>query len=157
MSSAQERLAAARDILAAWVNDFQEPEPERLDAGIAPADLMAAVRALQTAHWGYLAAITGLDLGAEAGQLEVLYHFCSGAAVMTLRVPIPRQESSVPSICEIIPSASVFERELAEMLGVTVIGTPNTDRLFLADDWPLDSYPLRKDAFVGSAEKEQGA
>lgn len=157
MSSAQERLAAARDVLVAWVNDFQEPEPERLDAVIASADLTAAVRALQTAHWGYLAAITGLDLGVEAGQLEVLYHFCSGAAVTTLRVPIPRQESSVPSICEIIPSASVFERELAEMLGVVVVNTPNTDRLFLADDWPSDIYPLRKDAFVDSAEKGQGA
>ncbi len=157
MTGVPERLAAAREVLAAWVNNFQEPETARIDGVIAPADLVTVVRALQTARWGYLAAITGLDLGVEAGQLEVLYHFCSGAAVLTLRVPLPREGASVPSICEVIPSASVFERELAEMLGVIVAGTPNISRLFLADDWPSDVYPLRKDALVDSAEKDQGA
>ena len=51
----------------------------------------------------------------------------------------------VPSVCAIIPSASFFERELIEMFGITVDGTPNRDRLFLPDDWPQGVYPLRKD------------
>jgi Ni,Fe-hydrogenase III component G len=29
-----------------------------------------------------------------------------------------------------------------------VLGTPNTDRLVLSDDWPKGVYPLRKD-FTG--------
>ena len=32
-----------------------------------------------------------------------------------------------------------------EMFGVTVVDTPNPDRLFLPDEWPAGVYPLRKD------------
>ena len=38
-----------------------------------------------------------------------------------------------------------FERELSEMFGVTVVGIPNPERLYLPDDWPEGVYPLRKD------------
>ena len=31
------------------------------------------------------------------------------------------------------------------MFGITVMGTPNPDRLFLPDQWPTDAPPLRKD------------
>jgi Ni,Fe-hydrogenase III component G len=51
----------------------------------------------------------------------------------------------VPSICGVIPSAGFFERELGEMLGVTVDGIPDASRLFLPDDWPDGVYPLRKE------------
>ena len=44
--------------------------------------------------------------------------------------------------------ATFFERELSEMFGITVVGTPNPDRLFLPDDWPTDAPPLRKDFIV---------
>jgi Ni,Fe-hydrogenase III component G len=78
----------------------------------------------------------------------VLYHFCQDAAVATLRVPLPREAPVVPSICGLIPSASLFERELMEMFGVVCEGTPDPRRLFLPDDWPDGTYPLRKDFIV---------
>jgi Ni,Fe-hydrogenase III component G len=31
------------------------------------------------------------------------------------------------------------------MLGITFVGTPNTDKLFLPDNWPMGVFPLRKD------------
>jgi Ni,Fe-hydrogenase III component G len=99
--------------------------------------------------WGYLAGITGLDPGVEAGAMEVLYHFCEGAAVVTLRVRTPRENASVPTICEIIPSATFYERELREMLGVEVEGLADSEYLFLPDDWAKGVYPLRKDAAPG--------
>ncbi|MBZ0303061.1 MAG: NADH-quinone oxidoreductase subunit C [Anaerolineae bacterium] len=139
-------LEQAQDILAAWVQAWHTPEDNRFDAQVAPADLISTVQALDDHGWGYLVAITGLDHGAEAGEMEVLYHFCRGAAVLTLRVAIARGQAAVPSVCAIIPYASVFERELAEMLGVEVYGTPDPSRLFLPDDWPEAVYPLRKDA-----------
>jgi Ni,Fe-hydrogenase III component G len=138
-------LQRASTLLAPWAEKAQVPEPNRLDVAIEPGDLAAAVAALADARWGYLTAITGLDLGAQAGAIEVLYHFCASAAVMTLRVRIPRTTPSVPSVCSIIPSASFFERELSEMFGVVVAGAPNPDRLYLPDDWPDGVYPLRKD------------
>jgi Ni,Fe-hydrogenase III component G len=75
--------------------------------------------------------------------------------VLTLRVPTAREAASVPSVCGLIPSASVFERELVEMFGITVVGTPDNSRLFLADDWPDGIYPLRKDAVLNQPQKEQ--
>jgi NADH-quinone oxidoreductase subunit D len=116
-----------------------------LDVTIPATDLVPGVGALRQARWGYLAAITGIDHGPEAGTMEALYHFCTGPAVVTLRIDLPRGEPCVPSICEKIPSASVYERELEEMLGITVQGTPHPERLFLPDDWPSGVYPLRKD------------
>ena len=137
-------LQAASELLAPWATEPAHPEPNRLDATMAAADLVAAVAALDDARWGNLTAITGLDLEAAA-VIEVLYHFCAGAAVVTLRVQTPRADARVPSVCGVIPSATLFERELSEMLGVKVAGTPNSDRLFLPDDWPDGVYPLRKD------------
>ena len=138
-------LRAAGELLAPWAQATAAPDAGRLDITIAADALPGAAEALGQAGWGYLAAITGLDLGAAAGAIEVLYHFCAGPAVLTLRVRLPRDTPAVPSICDAIPAAGAFERELAEMLGVAVAGAPSTDRLYLPDDWPERVYPLRKD------------
>jgi Ni,Fe-hydrogenase III component G len=124
--------------------------PERLDVNIDANNVTQAVEAIHNPRWGYLAAITGLDLGIESGKIEVLYQFAAGPEILTLRVTTPRAAPSVPSICAILPYASFFERELSEMFGVTVADTPDPSHLFLPDDWPDAVYPLRKD-FVGKA------
>lgn len=151
--SAEIALKKASELLAPWMENSATPEPNRLDVVLTPNDLPGAVQALVNNRWGYLSAIVGLDNGPEpivnegdtGGKIEALYCFCSGPAVATLRVGMPRQTPSVPSVCPWIPSASMYERELKEMFGVDVIGTPNPDRLFLPEDWPDGVYPLRKD------------
>jgi Ni,Fe-hydrogenase III component G len=137
-------LAAAAELLQPWTQSSKSPEPDRLDITMAAADLRPAVHALIERRWGYLSAITGLDPGPATGELEVLYHFCAGRAIVTLRVRAPRDGATVPSVCEEIPSATFFERELGEMFGIIVAGTPDDSRLFLPDDWPAGVYPLRK-------------
>ena len=127
-------------MLLPWAKSVESPEPDRLDVALAAEDLLGAVAALLDAHWGYLAAITGLD----GEVLEVLYHFCHEAAVLTLRVPLQKESPVVPSLCPLIPSATVHEQELMEMFGITVTDTPHTGHLFLPDDWPANLYPLRK-------------
>lgn len=141
-------LQTAGDLLATWSLKTNTPEPNRLDVNLDVNNLLAAVSAIAATRWGYLAGITGLDLSAEAGQIEVLYHFCAGAAVVTLRARVPRDHATVPSICDVLPPASFYERELREMLGVEVVGLYNLDHLFLPDDWPEGVYPLRKDAIL---------
>jgi NADH-quinone oxidoreductase subunit D len=141
----------AGNLLAPWAKETTTPEPGRLDVAIDPGELIACTQALVKEQWGYLSAITGLDLGVEAGQIEILYHFCCGAAILTLRVSTPRADACVPSVCAYLPYASLYERELMEMFGVRVEGTPNPSRLFLPDDWADGVYPARKD-FVPGAE-----
>ncbi len=138
--------------------------PHRIEAVVKREDLSAAVQAIIDARWGYLSAITGLDHpwpttakpGAapaapsrEADQpmedrLEALYQFVSGPVVATLRVSVTYHDARVPTICHIIPSATLYERELMEMFGIAVENTPDPGRLLLPDDWPDGVYPLRK-------------
>ncbi|GAB4541899.1 MAG: hypothetical protein Kow0063_33230 [Anaerolineae bacterium] len=144
----QEILTLASDITRSWdwVTETWQPEPNRLDARLrSPDDLLPLVAALRVKRLGYLAAITGLDLGPEAGEIEVLYHFCVRSAVITLRVHLPREGARVPTLSEIIPSAEAFERELSEMFGIKVNGLRTPEHLYLPDDWPETAYPLRKD------------
>ena len=108
-------------------------------------ELVPIVVGLRVKRLGYLSAIVGLDLGPEANEMEVLYHFCPGDAVIALRVRVPREDGALPSLCEIIPSAEVFERELHEMFGIEITGLHTPDRLYLPDDWPDGVYPMRKD------------
>ena len=139
-----------------------------VEAVVKREDLPAAVKALIDARWGYLSAITGLDHPwptaqkpgtkpaeppAEPGgpmedRLEALYQFVGGAVVATLRVSVTYKDAWLPTICPVIPSATLYERELQEMFGVVVRGTPDTGRLLLPDDWPDGVHPLRK-AFKG--------
>jgi len=148
MTKTEEALALASDMMEnwAWETITARPEPNRLDATLKSTDdLIPIVVALRVKRLGYLSAITGLDLGVEAGELEVLYHFCAAAAVITLRVRLPREAPVVPSLSEIIPSAEAFERELREMFGVEISGLKTPEKLYLPDDWPEGVYPLRKD------------
>ena len=100
---------------------------------------------LRVQRLGYLCAITGIDPGVETGELEILYQFCTGEVIITLRVSIARDDARVPTISEIIPIAEAYERELSEMFGVHVEGLRNNERLYLPDDWPEGVYPMRKD------------
>jgi NADH:ubiquinone oxidoreductase subunit C len=142
----EQSLKQAEELLTGWNKEATHPESNRLDVVVAVDDLRPAVAALHDGHWGYLSAITGMDLGAASGQMEALYHFCSGPAITTLRVRVPRAEDMiVPTIEDIIPPAAFFERELHEMLGFHISGAQSNDRLFISDDWPHDVYPLRTD------------
>lgn len=145
-------LEKAMQIISPWAQNPRTIEPHLMDAEIAPEALLDAVGALREIHWGYLSAITGIDLGIEANQLEVLYHFASGADVLALRVKIPRDAAAVDSVCGLIPSARLYEMELSEMFGVNVVGLNAQGYLFLADDWPQDIHPLRKDAPLAEGE-----
>lgn len=138
-------LQTAEALLAPWTKSAARPDDTRLDIFVDVKDVLPSVTALTQARWGYLAAVTGLDLGVETGELEVLYHYCEGAAVVTVRARLPRDNASVDSICSQVAVATFYERELSEMFGITVVGTPNPNRMFLSDDWPAGVYPLRKD------------
>jgi NADH:ubiquinone oxidoreductase subunit C len=158
----EELIQNGRQIVQQWIVSENTPEAGRLDVSIKPEDIKPCVKALVEAKWGYLSAITTLDhpeyttaegstekvILPDKGSIELLYHFCESAAVLTLRVMLPYENAKMDSICEIIPSATLYEREAIELIGVELVGTPTVDHLLLPDDWPANVYPLRK-AFTG--------
>jgi Ni,Fe-hydrogenase III component G len=174
----EEILTTVETVLAPFTVGATRHEHLRVDIVVKREHLCDAVKALVDARWGYLIAITGLDLpwpktapkagtevsGAKAGEaapkppsgvsaakagpmedkLEALYHFAEGPVVATLRVTVPYTDARLPTICPLVPTATLYERELQEMFGIVVEGTPVPDRLVLPDDWPEGVYPLRK-------------
>ena len=94
---------------------------------------------VHTFNFYHLSTITGLDTGSE---IELLYHFWHKAGV-TLRVVLSYAALQVDSLTSLIPGAQFYEREVAEMLGVSFAGLADPDPLFLPDDWD-STPPLRK-------------
>ncbi len=163
-------LQAAEELVKEWTIEVRRPEVNRSDIYLEAANIKSAIKALFIdGGWGYLSAITGMDspeykidpntneriVDPEKGKLELLYHFCNEDAVATLRVRLPYPEAIIDSICDLIPSAALFEREAMEMLGITIKDTPLTSNLILPEDWPTGVYPLRK-AFKGFEKQTQG-
>jgi Ni,Fe-hydrogenase III component G len=166
----EQNLQLAESLLKEFALSTNRPESDRLDVVIDRKNLKPAVKVLLVdKRWGYLSAITGLDnakyeidevtkekkLIPDAGSLELLYHFCFGAAVTTLRVAVPYNDAKVDSICDLISSVSLYEREAAELFGIEFVGTPSTDHLILPDGWPEGVYPLRK-SFTGLEKEAKG-
>lgn len=156
--NSEELLRKAEERLKPWTIEASYPESSRLDVVIAAENLVPAAKALLAeSDRGYLAAITGIDHPAadesSESQIEVLYTFCNGPALVNFRITIPYSKPVLPTICNLIPSATLYEREMIEMFGVTFDGTPNTERLLLPDEWPDGVYPLRK-SFTGLNEQE---
>jgi NADH:ubiquinone oxidoreductase subunit C len=90
-----------------------------------------------------LCAITGLD---EGDNFAVIYHLSKdGGLMLNLRTRIARGNPSINSVTSYFANADIYERELMDLLGIKVIGLGPGHRYPLADDWPKDEFPLRKD------------
>lgn len=136
-----------------YIESTNIPEENRLDVWVTPEDFKKVITIIVENRWGYLMTITGMDGPAELdeegvekkpGCLEAMYHFANVANVLTIRVKVPYDVPKIESICDLIPSASIYEREAIELFGFDLVGTPSTDRLVLPDSWPEGVYPLRK-------------
>jgi NADH-quinone oxidoreductase subunit C len=118
---------------------------------LPPTALRPALQALlERSEVYHLSTITGQDMD---GQIELLYHFWRGGG-LTLRISLPRERTSVETITDLIPGAAFYEREIAEMLGVTFLGHPDPQPLLLPEDWEGDP-PLRRE-FALPEEREEG-
>ncbi|MGB4703979.1 MAG: NADH-quinone oxidoreductase subunit C [Candidatus Saccharicenans sp.] len=119
------------------------PAPRRIFLKVAPENLLETVSWLKNEiGFTHVSTISGVDLGQT---FEVLYHFANDFTCLTLRTEIPRDNPLLPSICELIPGAILYERELQDMFGIVVQNIPDGRPLVLPDGWPAGNYPLRKD------------
>jgi membrane-bound hydrogenase subunit beta len=107
-----------------------------------------AIKHLCDYQFPHLAVVSGNDLGKT---IELVYHFSVNFGTplkeisLNIGVEIPKSKPEIETICDYIPGALITEREKQEMLGVKVIGIPDSRRLFLPDDFPEGVYPWRKD------------
>jgi len=81
----------------------------------------------------------------ELSRMDVVYHFYSYAFKhkLVVKVPVRRENASVPSVVSIWTTADWQEREVFDMYGIQFQGHPNLKRIFMWDGFP--GWPLRKD------------
>lgn len=97
----------------------------------------------------HLAVTSGSDLGKT---IELTYHFSIYYGLnleeisLNIALDLPKSKPEIETICDWIPGALITEREKQEMLGIKIIGIPDSRRLFLPDEFPKDVFPWRKDA-----------
>ncbi|MEA5115075.1 MAG: NADH-quinone oxidoreductase subunit C [Geobacteraceae bacterium] len=90
-----------------------------------------------------LCLIIGLDEGEKFGVIYVLSS--NDGSIVSLKRYIPRESPVIQSVYDRLPNSEIYERELADLFGITVTGLPEGTRYPLPDDWPKGQYPLRKD------------
>ncbi|MFW6047775.1 MAG: NADH-quinone oxidoreductase subunit C [Candidatus Natronoplasma sp.] len=108
-------------------------------------DSVKALAELQTPH---LSVTSGSDMG---DFVELIYHFHVNYGYpedeisVNLKVHLPKEDLTIPTITDIVPGALTTEREKQEFLGVKVTDIPDSRRLWLDEGFPKDKYPWRWD------------
>ncbi|HSB62306.1 MAG TPA: NADH-quinone oxidoreductase subunit C [Vicinamibacteria bacterium] len=93
-----------------------------------------------------LMCLAGVDYPKEAPpRMEVVYQLLSyrHGHTFALKVHLPRDNPSVPTVEGVWGVANWHEREAYDMLGIVFTGHSDLRRILLPDDWV--GHPLRKD------------
>ena len=88
--------------------------------------------------------------GVAAERFEVVVNFLDIAASRRLRVrvQVPADDPSLPTLFDVHPGTEAMEREAYDMFGITFTDHPDLSRILMPEDW--EGHPLRKDYEVGS-------
>jgi NADH-quinone oxidoreductase subunit C len=104
-----------------------------------------ALRVLRDTHgFQQLVDIAGVDYPERERRFDVVYHLLSLTRNLRIRVKVQTDEdTAVPSITRVFPSADWYEREAFDMYGIFFDGHPDLRRILT--DYGFHGHPLRKD------------
>jgi NADH-quinone oxidoreductase subunit C len=123
---------------------------------VLPAEkIVAACQQVQGLGFELLSAMTAVDYWPEQQpRFHVIYRFTSVAnnIILTLRVPVPGINPSLPTVSHLYRGANWRERELWDMFGIKFEGHPDLRRILMPADW--EGHPLRKDYPLGYEEPQ---
>jgi NADH-quinone oxidoreductase subunit C len=86
-----------------------------------------------------------LPAGIDPERFEVVVTLIShrDRARQRLRVQVPDDDPTCPSLFALHPGTEALEREVYDMFGITFTGHPDMTRILMPEDWV--GHPLRKD------------
>jgi NADH-quinone oxidoreductase subunit C len=88
--------------------------------------------------------ICGVDWPAREKRFDVVYHFLSPRKNRRIRIKVATDaDTPVPSISDVFPGATWFEREAYDLYGILFSGNPDFRRILT--DYGFRGHPLRKD------------
>ena len=137
-SRGQTVLHPSRDELVRVVRDLRDDEGFRVCVDVTAVD--------------YLAYNAPRDLpeGITPERFEVVVGLLSHSRRerLRLRVQVPADDPTCPSLFDVHPGVEALEREVYDMFGIRFDGHPDLTRILMPEDW--EGYPLRKDYPVGA-------
>jgi NADH-quinone oxidoreductase subunit C len=88
--------------------------------------------------------------GVDGERFEVVVNLLSitNQSRIRVRVQVPDDEPSVPTLFDLWPGTEAMERECFDMFGIRFDGHPDLTRILMPEDWV--GHPLRKDYAVGA-------
>ena len=151
-------IPAQRDIGTLLVGDLAERLPGAVRQlshsrgecylHVEPARLVELARFLkeeQAWQFAFLANLSPVDWLSRTPRFEVVYHLRSLVFNyrIGLKVDVPDQSLSLPSLTGVWRAADWLEREAYDLFGVRFPGHPDLRRIMLPDDW--EGHPYRRD------------
>ncbi len=131
-------------------------ENEVLDYEVAFGELTLTARADKIVHiltclrddanfkFAQLIDLCGVDYPERRRRFDVVYHLLSLKNNIRVRIKVQADdETPIPSVIEVYPSANWYEREVWDMYGVMFDGHPDLRRLLT--DYGFQGHPQRKD------------
>ena len=137
-SRGQQVLHPSRDELVDLVRMLRDDEGFRVCVDVTAVDYLA------------YAAPRDLPEGVTGERFEVVVGLLSHATGerLRLRVQVPGDDPTCPSLFDVHPGTEALEREVFDMFGIAFTGHPDLTRILMPEDW--EGYPLRKDNPVGA-------
>ena len=91
-----------------------------------------------------------LPAGVAPERFEVVVNFLDigGGRRIRLRVQVPAEDPTLPTLFDVHPGTEAMEREVFDMFGIEFRDHPDLTRILMPEDW--EGHPLRKDYEVGS-------
>ena len=101
--------------------------------------------------------LTSIDFTSQKEKIELNYFFMFPQEKLNiiLKTHIDSSNPKIDSISDIIPGAIWAERECNDLFGIKFYGHPDPRRLVLPDDWPQNTYPLRKSFSYNTKPSEE--
>ena len=116
---------------------------------VAPERIREVLAVLRGKGYDFLASVHGVDYYPEEPRFGVLYELLDMSAVdrLTVKLRVPLDAPTVPSVTPDWPTADHQEREVYDMFGVVFEGHHDLRRILMPEDY--EGFPQRRDFPVG--------
>jgi NADH-quinone oxidoreductase subunit C len=116
---------------------------------VAPASIGEVLETLRGKGFKHLMSVHGVDYFPEEPRLGVQYELLDRDALdrLSVKLRVPLDAPSVPSVTAAWPTANHQEREIYDMFGVVFDGHPDLRRILMPEDY--EGHPQRRDFPLG--------
>ena len=142
-----------REVLGETLLELEAKGPRRIFMRVPRENFKESFKkVLKVIEPFHISTISGVDY---RDHLELIYHVWSLSfkIEVSIRVDLPRDNPKIETICDVVPGAFLYEREVYDLLGVIFEGHPNLKHSVLPEDWPEGVHPLRKDVPLSKVRK----